>query len=75
MSDARQAIAAAVDAEAGRHAPETLDAARRYLETAQQQLQEQSYGSARLNAVRARNRATQALTTSKALGGSAADYR
>lgn len=75
MSDARQAIAAAVDAEAGRHAPETLDEARRYLETAQQQLQQQSYGPARMNAVRAKNRAAQALTTSKALSDSAADTR
>lgn|SRR5690606_17200546 len=73
MSDARQAIAAAVDAEAGRHAPETLDEARRYLETAQQQLQQQSYGPARANAVRAKNRATQALTTSRAVSGSAAE--
>lgn len=75
MSDARQAIAAAVDAEAGRHAPETLDEARRYLETAEQQLHEQSYGPARINAVRAKNRATQALTTSKAVSGANADYR
>jgi hypothetical protein len=75
MSDARQAIAAAVDAEAGRHAPETLAEARRFLETAQEQLQEEAYGSARLNAVRAKNRASQALTSSQALSGSAADFR
>jgi hypothetical protein len=74
MSDARQAIAAAVDAEAGRLAPDTLAEARRFLETAQQQLQEEAYGSARLNAVRARNRAAQALSTSKTVSGSAAEF-
>lgn len=76
MSDARQAIAAAADADAARHAPETLAEARRLLETAQQQLQEEAYGSARLNAVRAKNRAAQALTLSTDVDGSAgADFR
>ncbi len=61
MSDARQAIAAAEAADAGRMAPESLDAARRYLNEAERQLQQEAYGSARMNAVRAKNRAIAAL--------------
>ena len=57
MSDARQAIAAAEAADAQRLAPESLDAARNYLVEAERFLQEESYGLARTNAVRARNRA------------------
>lgn len=65
MSDARQAIAAAEEADAGRLAAQTLDDARRFLETAEQLLREQAYGAARLNAVRAKNRAVQALEASQ----------
>lgn len=65
MSDARQAISAAEQADAARFAPDTLGDARRYLETAEQQLLEAAYGPARLNAVRARNRAVQALASSQ----------
>jgi hypothetical protein len=64
MSDARQAINAAVEADATRFAPESLGDARRFLEEAEQQLQQQAYGPARINAVRAKNRATQALRSS-----------
>lgn len=65
MSDARQAIAAAEQANAAQFAPETLGDARRYLETAEQLLLEEAYGPARVNAVRARNRAVQALASSE----------
>ncbi|HMB74253.1 MAG TPA: DUF4398 domain-containing protein [Gammaproteobacteria bacterium] len=61
MSDARQAIAAAEAADAERFAPESLEAARRYLIEAERYLQQEAYGSARINAVRARNRALAAL--------------
>ena len=66
MSDARQAIAAAEEADAGRLAPDSLEEARRLLGAAEQQLQQQAYGPARLNAVRAKNRAVQALGASQA---------
>jgi hypothetical protein len=65
MSDARQAINAAVEANASRFAPESLGDARRYLEEAEQQIQQQAYGPARMNAVRAKNRASQALRSSQ----------
>ena len=41
MSDARQAINAAVEADASRFAPESLGDARRFLEEAEQQIQQQ----------------------------------
>ena len=66
MSDARQAINAAEQANAGRVAPESLRDARRFLAEAEQQIQEQAYGPARLNAVRAKNRAAVALRVSQA---------
>ena len=65
MSDARQAISAAEQADAARLAPESLGAARRFLEEAEQQLLEEAYGPARANAVRAKNRAVQALSSSQ----------
>jgi Domain of unknown function (DUF4398) len=65
MSDARQAIAAAEAADAARFAPESLSEARRYLSTAERQLQEEAYGPARMNAVRAKNRALAALQASQ----------
>lgn len=61
MSDARQAIRAAEQADAGRVAADTLDDARRFLAEAEQQIQDGAYGPARMNAVRAKNRATLAL--------------
>jgi hypothetical protein len=66
MSDARQAIAAAEEALADELAPDQLGEARRFLETAEQQLRQEAFGAARLNAVRARNRAVQALEASQA---------
>jgi hypothetical protein len=66
MSDARQAINAAVEANASRFAPESLGDARRFLEEAEQQIQQQAYGPARMNAVRAKNRAALALRSSLA---------
>ena len=65
MSDARQAITAAEAANAARLAPEVLQDARRFLAEAEQQIQEQAYGPARFNAVRAKNRAAIALRSSK----------
>jgi uncharacterized lipoprotein YajG len=61
MSDARQAIAAAELADSDRVATDTLADARRFLAEAERQIQEQAYGPARLNAVRAKNRAASAL--------------
>lgn len=65
MSDARQAVAAAAQANAESLAPETFEQARRLLETAERQLREEAYGPARVNAVRAKNRAAQALEASQ----------
>jgi hypothetical protein len=65
MSDARQAIKAAETANAARVAPEALQDARRFLAEAEQQIQQQAYGPARFNAVRAKNRAVIALRSSK----------
>ena len=65
MSDARQAITAAEQANAARVAADTLDDARRFLAEAERQIQEQSYGPARMNAVRAKNRAALALRTTQ----------
>jgi hypothetical protein len=61
MSDARQAIMAAEQADAARLAADTLSDARRFLADAERQIQEEAYGPARINAVRAKNRAVQAL--------------
>jgi hypothetical protein len=63
MSDARQAIAAAELADSDRVATDTLSDAHRFLAEAERQIQEQNYGGARLNAVRAKNRAALALRT------------
>jgi len=65
MSDARQAIDAAEQADAGLIAADTLNAARRFLAEAERQIQEQAYGPARINAVRAKNRAVLALRSSQ----------
>lgn len=65
MSDARQAIAAAEEANAERVAADTLSDARRFLAEAERQIQEQAYGPARMNAVRAKNRAALALRTTQ----------
>ena len=65
MSDARQAIAAAEEADAERVAADTLADARRFLAEAERQIQEQAYGPARMNAVRAKNRAVLALRSTQ----------
>ena len=68
MSDARQAIAAAEQADAAEHAPAELNEAQSFLAQAEQQLREEAYGPARANAVRAKNRAVEALATAQASG-------
>ena len=73
MSDARQAIMAAEQADAAQFAPESLGDARRLLETAEQLLRDEAYGAARVNAVRARNRAVQALASSQGAAGNTTD--
>lgn len=65
MSDARQAISAAEQANAERVAGETLADARRFLADAERQIQEEAYGPARMNAVRAKNRAVLALRSTQ----------
>lgn len=65
MSDARQAIAAAEQANADREAADTLAAARRFLAEAERQIQEEAYGPARMNALRAKNRAALALRSTQ----------
>lgn len=65
MSDARQAIMAAEEADAERLAADTLSDARRFLAEAERQIQEEAYGPARMNAVRAKNRALTALRSSQ----------
>ena len=69
MSDARQAINAAEQADAARVAADTLADARRFLAEAEQQIQQQAYGPARMNAVRAKNRAVLALRSTRTRGG------
>ena len=66
MSDARQAISAAEDADAAEHAPDILGEARRLLAEAEQQIRAEAYGPARANAVRAKNRAVEALELAQA---------
>ncbi len=66
MSDARQAISAAEQADAQRVAADTLADARRFLAEAERQIQNEAYGPARMNAVRAKNRAVLALRSTQA---------
>jgi len=65
MSDARQAITAAEEADAARLAPVPLTDARRFLAQAETQIRNQFYTMARSNAVRAKNRAVDALNASQ----------
>jgi Domain of unknown function (DUF4398) len=67
MSDARQAISAAEQADAARLAPVPLGDARRFLAEAEGQLRQEAYGLARMNALRAKNRAVQALQAIEAV--------
>lgn len=72
MSDARQAIAAAAQAQAGKYAPQPFGDAQRFLAQAEQQLRREAYGPARANAVRAKKRAQQALEQTQAKNAAAA---
>ena len=65
MSDARQAIAAAEEANAERCAPTPLEEARRYLNDAEAQIRNRAFGLARTSAVRARASAVDALQVSQ----------
>lgn len=65
MSDARQAIAAAKEAGAEVRAAEDLRAAEAFLDSAQRNLSERAYGSARRDATLAREKARQALEVSE----------
>lgn len=73
MSDARQAIMAAEAADADQYAAATLANARRYLADAEQLLREEAYGPARMNALRAKNRANRALVQAQSAAESEAD--
>lgn len=64
MSDARQAIAVAKEAGAAEHAAFHLRAAEKYLASAEQNLGERSYGSARSDAKQAKMKALDALKES-----------
>jgi uncharacterized protein YmfQ (DUF2313 family) len=61
MSDARQAIASAMDADARQYAPQLLADAERLIALAETQIVEAAYGRARMSAVRAKSRALRAL--------------
>lgn len=65
MSDARQAIAVAREAGAEQHAAADLDAAERYLESAQRNLSERAYNAAREDALRAKLKALDALAAAE----------
>ena len=71
MSDARQAIVAAEDADAARLAPAPLDDARRFLSQAETQIRARSFNMARSNAIRAKNSAVDALQASQEASRSA----
>lgn len=73
MSDARQAIMVAEAADADHYAAATLADARRYLADAEQLLREEAYGPARMNAVRAKNRANRALAQAQSAAESETD--
>ena len=65
MSDARQAIAAAREAGAEESAAEELHAAEAFLDSAQRNLSERAYGSARRDATLAKEKARKALEVSE----------
>jgi hypothetical protein len=64
---------AAEAANAEEYAAATLADARRYLDMAEQLIEDEVYGAARTNAVRARNRATRALVIAQSAAESAAE--
>ena len=65
MSDARQAIAAAEEADAPRLAPVPIAEARRYIALAETQIRNGSFTYAWQNAQRAKNRAVEALNAAR----------
>lgn len=65
MSDARQAITAARDAGAENYAVQDLRAAEAFLDSAQRNLSERAYGSARRDATLAKDKARKALEVSE----------
>jgi hypothetical protein len=65
MSNARQAVQAAVDSGAGDEAPDDLAAARRYLRQAEDALRQGHYAEARHRAIQARRRAQDALEVTR----------
>ena len=67
MSDARQAIAAAREAGAEEHAAGQLNEAETRLHSAEDYLQSRRYWDARREAVGAKDKAIEALLTSRAL--------
>jgi hypothetical protein len=62
MSNARQAIKAAVDAGAADSAPQELTDARKLLDSAEQSLMGQAYREARVSAAAAHDKAKKALS-------------
>jgi Domain of unknown function (DUF4398) len=73
MSNARQAIRAAREAGAAKAAPQTLSEAQALLDRAENSLQHREYRDARRDAVAARDKASEALSVSRPLAGSARD--
>ncbi len=65
MSDARQAIAAAEEADAPRLAPVPIAEARRYIALAETQIRNGSFTYAWQNSQRAKNRAVEALNAAR----------
>ncbi len=65
MSDARQAIAAAKEAGAEQHAAATLSQAELMLDTAENYLQRSVYWQAKRDAIGAKEKAFEALLTSR----------
>lgn len=65
MSNARQAIMAAEEAGAATEAPDLLSEARQLLSGAEKKLQKHAYSSAKRDAVKARERALEALSASE----------
>lgn len=65
MSNARQTLAAAEQAQAGKSAPKEMENARRYLDEAQAALDAGDYSTAREDALKARQAALKALGISQ----------
>ena len=68
MSDARQALQAALDAGAGVHAPDALHNAEQHLNNAGQNIETGQYRDARHNAVTAKHEAIDAKEMARAIG-------